>query len=463
LRLPFFAAPAVAVVAVPVIAAGAATLAAAVSTLSGTGRDAFAGAAILLAASLLAEAFPVPIEGVAAGATSLATIFIVATAALYSWQLATLVGVLTMLIIEGHRRKPAVQFLYNTSLYALAAAAAGGVAAAVPPRYVAVLVAAAAFYVVDVGLLAAVIAGARDAHYVEVLRSFAASTATPFIVMAATTAILVELWERSPFFALLLAPPVVAIAAYQRSLHAAFERQRELDRLKEEFVAVVSHELRTPLASVYGGVETLQRKSLDEDVRDRILAVVREQSARLAKLVDDVLWASRVDAGRRTSRLETFEPAPLVREIAASADAAAPDRADIVVLADDDVPSAVGDAENVRRVLANLVDNAIKYSPAGGTITVSVDVNRNVARFAVIDEGIGVAENDRERIFEKFTRLDPQMVRGVGGTGLGLYICRELVTEMGGRIWAEPNEGQGSTLAFELPLAAAETKGEISR
>jgi signal transduction histidine kinase len=449
-------------VAVPVIVAGAATAVAAGASLSGTGRAAFAGAAILLAAALLAEAFPVPIEGVAAGATSLATIFIVATATLYSWQLATLVGLLTMLLIEGWRRKRTLQFLFNTALYALSGAAAGGMAAIVAPRYAAVLAGAAAFYVVDVGLLSAVIARARDAQYAEVLRSFAASTVTPFLVMATTTAILVELWQRSPLFALLLAPPLVAIAAYQRSLHAAFERQRELDRIKEEFVSIVSHELRTPLASVYGGVETLQRKSLDECTRDQILAVVREQAARLAKLVDDVLWASRPDARGRTARLEIFEPAPLARQVLASAEAAAHDQIDLITAFDDDVPAAVGDPEHVRRVLSNLVENAVKYSPDGGAIAVVVESRQDVVRFAVSDEGIGVADDDRERIFDKFTRLDPEMVRGVGGTGLGLYICRELVDGMGGRIWAEPNTGNGSTFVFELPTASAGTKGERS-
>jgi len=451
------------VVAIPVIAAGVATALAAAVTLPGTGRDAFAGAALLLAASLVAEAFPVPIEGVAAGATSLATIFIVATATLYSWQLATLVGVLTMFLIEGWRRKPTLQFLYNTALYALSGAAAGGVATLVGPRYAAVLAASAAFYVVDVGLLSAVIARDRGARYLPIVGSFGTSTVTPFVVMAATTAILVELWERSPLDALLLAPPLVAIAAYQRSLQAALERQRELDRLKEEFVAIVSHELRTPLASVYGGVETLQRKSLTEATRDQILAVVREQAVRLAKLVDDVLWASRLDARGRTSRLESFEPAPLAHEVVATARAGAPDQVDLVMGLDGDLPDAVGDPEHVRRVLSNLIENAIKYSPEGGEIVVGLEARGDVIRFAVSDEGIGVADDDRDRIFDKFTRLDPQMVRGVSGTGLGLYICRELVHGMGGRIWAEANPGKGSTFAFELPLAAAGTKGEKAR
>jgi two-component system sensor histidine kinase VicK len=101
--------------------------------------------------------------------------------------------------------------------------------------------------------------------------------------------------------------------------------------------------------------------------------------------------------------------------------------------------------------LANLLENAIKYSPEGGTVEASASASGNAIRFSVRDQGIGIPEPERERIFEKFTRLDPQMSRGIGGTGLGLYICRQLVEAMGGRIWVESAEGEGASFAFELP------------
>jgi signal transduction histidine kinase len=102
-------------------------------------------------------------------------------------------------------------------------------------------------------------------------------------------------------------------------------------------------------------------------------------------------------------------------------------------------------------VLANLVDNAVKYSPAGGTVEVAAQRRNGRVRFTVKDEGIGIPASERERIFEKFTRLDPQMRHGIGGSGLGLYICRELIGQMGGTIWATGNQATGSTLAFEVP------------
>jgi signal transduction histidine kinase len=117
------------------------------------------------------------------------------------------------------------------------------------------------------------------------------------------------------------------------------------------------------------------------------------------------------------------------------------------------VPRIAADPDKVRQVLGNLVDNAVKYSPDGGTIRVGVErAGRNV-RFVVRDEGLGIPQGDRERVFEKFYRLDPNLTRGVGGTGLGLYICRELVARMDGRMTVESNGSRGSAFAVELPVA----------
>jgi len=413
----------------------------------------------LLAAATLAEALPVPIEGVAAGATSFSNVFIAASATLYGWKVAAVVGVLTMLLVELYRRRPVVQLLYNSSLYALAGAAAGAVAQTRPEQYRMGFLSTIAFYAVDVALLSAVVARARRASYLSVARTFYRSTLLPLIVMVTTTAILVRLWRDSPYYALMLLPPLVSIVFYQRSLVAAMKRQRELDQLKDEFIAVISHELRTPLSSVYGGVLTLEQRRLDEPSRQRLIAVIRRESARLAKLVDDVLWVSRLDAKKNVLHRELFDVGELIRDIVATADELAPDNISVVADCEDDVPRVLADSEQLQRVLANLVDNAVKYSPDGGTIVVGVQaVEAERLRFTVKDEGIGIVEEDSERIFERFVRLDPQMSRGIGGTGLGLYICRELVTEMGGRIWALPNEGRGSTFAFEIPIET--TKGE---
>jgi diguanylate cyclase (GGDEF)-like protein len=217
MRLPSLTVPRLPLVVVPVIAGAAAVSALATSQLGGTRASAFAGAGVFLLGATVAEAFPVRIVGVAAGATSLATIFIVATAVVYSWQLATLVGLMTMLLVEARRRKPLVRVAYNSALYSLGGAAAGAIALVVPSHTDIGLLSAGAFYLTDIVLLAAVVSAANSAQFVSVLRGYLASTMTPFLLMATTTAILVVLWGRAPALALLLVPPMVAIELYQRS------------------------------------------------------------------------------------------------------------------------------------------------------------------------------------------------------------------------------------------------------
>jgi signal transduction histidine kinase len=434
----------------PVIAAAAVVVGFAfwegVTTLAGP-------ALLLLVAATLAEAFPVPIENVRSGETSFANVFIVTAAVIYGWQTAVIVGVLAMLLVEVYTHKPPIRMLYNASIYALAALAAGLVAGAQPEHYRTGLLSALAFYVVDIGLLAAAVALLRKQSYATILRSFYVSTLIPFAVMAATSAILVRLWLDSPWWALLIAPPLVAVGLHQRSLLATLARQRELDRMKDEFMAVISHELRTPLATVYGAAITLEERDLDETMQRRLINLIRRESTRQTKIVSDVLWASRLDAHKADARLQMLDVAAIAREVAATAAEAAPESISIEVDAGE-LPSLQADPEQVQLVLANLVDNAVKYSPGGGTIRVTLEAHDGRLIAGVSDHGLGIAEDDRERIFEKFTRLDPEMHRGVGGTGLGLYLCRELVTQMGGHLSVADNEPRGSTFSFDIPITA---------
>ena len=267
--------------------------------------------------------------------------------------------------------------------------------------------------------------------------------------MAAITGVLVQLGRQSHWWSLLLAPPLFAIGMHQRSLLETLRRQRELDALKDEFIAVISHELRTPLASVYGAAVTLEERDVDDEMRWRLLGVIRRESGRLATVVNDVLWASRLEAKKTRPEPEWCNTALFVHEAVARASEISPGNVSIVAEADSVVARV--DPAQLRMVLANLIDNAVKYSPQGGMVDVRVEQSNGHVRFFVSDEGIGVPEAERERIFDKFIRLDPEMSRGIGGTGLGLYICRELVVQMGGRIWVSANQPRGSTFAFEIP------------
>jgi signal transduction histidine kinase len=231
--------------------------------------------------------------------------------------------------------------------------------------------------------------------------------------------------------------------------------ERGIERLKSEFVATVSHELRTPLAAVYGAAMTLRRQDvdLDDDHRGRLLAVIAGESDRLARIVEQVLAASRLDSGSFSFAVERCDPGPLALEVVEAAQAHIPPGVALELAPGNDLPQVAADPDMLRQVLANLVENAVKYSPSGGRVHISLGRHEGRVLFAVRDEGLGIPLREQERIFEKFFRLDPNLTRGVGGTGLGLYICRELVRRMGGRIWVASRESVGSTFFFELPAA----------
>jgi PAS domain S-box-containing protein len=240
---------------------------------------------------------------------------------------------------------------------------------------------------------------------------------------------------------------------------------RQLDEIKADFIATASHELRTPLAAVYGAAQTLLRHdfALDETGRERFVSLIADESERLGRIVNEILLANQLDAGRLDLDSEPFDAHDVVERVVESTRMHAPPSVSLEIGVDDGLPLVSADVDKVRQVLVNLVENAIKYSPDGGSVEVGIEEHDGFVRFQVRDEGLGVSPDEQERIFEKFYRADPQMTRGVGGTGLGLYICKELIDRMGGRIWVEANEDKGSTFVFDLPAAEVLAHGGTPR
>ncbi len=229
---------------------------------------------------------------------------------------------------------------------------------------------------------------------------------------------------------------------------------RTVEQVKSDFVAAVSHQLRTPLTSIYGFAETLLRQDVlfDEDERRTFLSYIASESERLTGIVDELLNVARLDAGDLHVEPEPIDVASVVSEVVQSAeDTGALNGHRFVVDLPPEPLSAEADREKLRQVFSILVENALKYSPNGGTVTVGARRREGTVEVRVVDEGTGIPPAEQERIFRKFYRAESTVRDGGGGTGLGLFIAKELVTAMGGRIWVESSEGEGSKFAFELP------------
>jgi two-component system phosphate regulon sensor histidine kinase PhoR len=232
----------------------------------------------------------------------------------------------------------------------------------------------------------------------------------------------------------------------------ATERRR-VERIRRDFAANASHELRTPLTSIRGFVEALEDGALERPATARrFLGKIRTHADRMAVLVEDLLELSRLEAGEREPELEETRPADVARDVVASfADAAT--RKDVSLRhVDRGAPAVRSDPERLRRILENLVDNAVKYTPQGGEVAVVCSAGPDgSARVDVIDDGPGMAAEHLPRIFERFYRVDKARSRELGGTGLGLSIVRHLAESMKASVAVESEPGRGSCFTVTLP------------
>jgi PAS domain S-box-containing protein len=231
--------------------------------------------------------------------------------------------------------------------------------------------------------------------------------------------------------------------------------EQALERARSDFVATASHELRTPLAAVYGAARTLRRTDLEipAEQREQFLEMIVSETERLTAIVSQILLAGQIEEGRVDVAATAIDLKPLVASVLASTRLRAPEQIELRLEQNGGTVVALGDEDKLRQVLVNLLDNAIKYSPDGGDVTVELAGGAARARLIVRDCGLGIPTGEQERIFEKFYRLDPALTRGVGGSGLGLYISRELVARMGGTLTVRSEPGEGASFVVDLPAA----------
>jgi two-component system phosphate regulon sensor histidine kinase PhoR len=232
--------------------------------------------------------------------------------------------------------------------------------------------------------------------------------------------------------------------------------ERDLEAAKSDFIATVSHELRTPMTAVLGAAKTLLREdiALTPERRLQLLQMIGAQGTRLTQITEEVLLANRLDRGDLRIHSERVDLAALAQEAVETMRERLPESVSLSAQpgANGSVP-ALGDRHRIEQVLVNLIDNAVKYSPEGGEVLVTTAPLESSVRVEVADEGMGIPVAEQKSVFEKFYRGDPQHRAVPGGTGLGLYICRELVRRMGGTIGVSSRPGEGSTFFFELPRA----------
>jgi K+-sensing histidine kinase KdpD len=242
---------------------------------------------------------------------------------------------------------------------------------------------------------------------------------------------------------------------------ALMKRLKEADRTKTEFVSMLAHELKGPMTTIMGFANTMrdQRAKLSEEKQDHILSIISKEVERLSRLVNDLLDVSRMEAGSLKYELEPMSLTDVVDSVLTvhtslksmhAVDSGIPE----------DFPKVIGDKDRIRQVVINLLTNATRYSPEGTTITISAELMEDgrTARVSVADEGIGIPESDRERVFDKFAMLPkPGWVKK--GTGLGLFITKGIVEAHGGSIWVEAGEPKGTIFRFTLPAAVDEASG----
>jgi PAS domain S-box-containing protein len=234
--------------------------------------------------------------------------------------------------------------------------------------------------------------------------------------------------------------------------------RKEVEKLKSEFTAVVSHELRTPLTSIRGSLGLILgalSSSLQPKVKE-LLEIAQSNCERLVLLVNDILDIEKFSAGQMRFEFRTVPLADLVRQaVDANEGYARKFQVHIELRPIDPGCDVSVDPDRFIQVMANLLSNAAKYSPQGGAVRVQAEMRGDHVRISVRDDGPGIPESFRERIFEKFSQADASTTREKGGTGLGLHIAKRFVEHMQGRIGFESEAGRGSTFWIELPLAAA--------
>ena len=426
--------------------------------------------ALLALLALIGELFPITLpreRGVEEIGTS--TTFGFAILLAFGTPAAALVFAVASVVADVVYGKRPFKIAFNVAQYTVSVAVAGITyqalgggsemsLATVGP----VLVAGVAMFIVNDLLTGTALALTRSEPVLHYLLSdlwFQAGTAAALFAMSPIVIVVADV---SPFLVPLLAIPVVAAywgataslenASLVQRLEEALEQEKDLSRMKDDFVGVVSHELRTPLTSIQGYIKTLLQlgDGLGDEQRTAFLEAADRQSDRLRRLIEQLLAVARLDAHVEPLAVADVAIRPLIDQVVDDLRPSAHGHT-FDVRIPDDVLSVRTDEAKLQQVLSNLVENALKYSPPDTRVTIRSEERDDGIVLSVEDEGRGIPAEAHDRIFERFFQVDSSATRSVGGTGLGLYLCREMSETLGGRLGLERSTTEGTVVSLWLP------------
>jgi signal transduction histidine kinase len=239
----------------------------------------------------------------------------------------------------------------------------------------------------------------------------------------------------------------------KREEDITLEKERTVGGLKDEFVYIISHELQQPAAAIKGYVDTILSKyaTVLNSSASEVLNLTNVNSDRLSKLLDDLLDISRIEEGSLRIKMVDISLRPIISEVLSNLLLDAQNKRISLVQKGTEEIAAKADIDRLKEILTNLVGNAIKYTPEGGKVVVEAQKTEGFAKISVSDNGVGISEEDKKHLFEKFYRVESEKTTSVKGSGLGLFIAKQLVEKMGGKIGVESTIGQGTVFFFSLP------------
>ena len=372
------------------------------------------------------------------------------------------------------RRKPLWKILFNVAQYSIAISVAGVVYHGLtsgPPAMArqlpAILLASFVFFALNTLVTSVAVGLALGAPLLEyVVKDFAFQAYTASALLALSPVVVLAA-EVSLWFVPLLVVPVAAVywgatvalenVRLVHRLRGSLAHMTELNRAKDDFVAVVSHELRTPLTSIQGYIKTMLQLAteLDGEQRRAFLEAADRQGERLRRLIEQLLVVARLESHVEPLAVSSVQLPVLVSHVVDELRPRAHGHTfDIRFPAN--FSEVETDEAKIHQILSNLVENALKYAPPDTRVTIEGQPSLNGVVISVSDEGHGIPPDSQERVFERFFQVDSSTTRSVGGTGLGLYICKKMAEMIGARLWLDRSDPTGSTFSLLLPLRPPE-------